>query len=72
MREILCLNEFRQAGKVLLLPDGIWQQKQVYLGPDGSVWIPDFMKERFHHTSPGDFESNLLKLGTTKQRKDLG
>ena len=30
--------------------------EQVCLGAAGSVWGLDFMEERFHNTSPGDYE----------------
>lgn len=37
--------------------------------PSCIMWALDFVQERFHNTSPSDFESivPLLKLGTVKQ-----
>ena len=48
-------------------------QEWVCLGLACSVWVLDYVQERFHTTSPGDFESVfILKLGAMKQRNDLG
>ena len=38
----------------------------------GSGLVLDFMQDRFHHKSPGEFESAFIKAGTVKQRKGLG
>ena len=29
-----------------------------------NVWVPDFMQEGFHNSSPGDFEITLIKAGS--------
>ena len=36
-----------------------------------SVWILDFVWERFHNTSPGDYEGTFIKAGDSKTRKGL-
>ena len=41
----------------------------VGLGPAGSVWVLDFVWERFHNTSPGDYEGMFIKVGDTDTRK---
>ena len=32
-----------------------------------SIWVFDFVQERFHNASPGDFEIMFIKAGTVKQ-----
>ena len=32
-------------------------------GPAGSVWVFDFVKEKFHNMSPGDYENMFIKAG---------
>ena len=46
--------------------------EQVCLGPAGSVWILDFMQERSHDMSLGDFESMFIKAEDSETRKGLG
>ena len=45
--------------------------EQVCLGPAGSVWAFDFMWERIHHTSPGDFEIMFIKTGGSETKEEL-
>ena len=40
--------------------------EQDCLGPASSVWVLDFVQERFHITSLVDFESMFIKFGTVK------
>ena len=40
-------------------------------GPTGSVWILAFMLERFHNTSPRDFEGMFITPGDSKIREGL-
>lgn len=45
--------------------------EQVCVGPDGSVWVLDFMQERFHNMSSGDFEDAFIKAEDHETRKGL-
>ena len=36
-----------------------------------SVWGVDFVQERFHNTSPGDFESRFSKAGDSETKEGL-
>ena len=45
--------------------------KQVSLGPAGSVWVLDFVWERFHNMSLGDFESAFIKAGESETKEWL-
>ena len=44
----------------------------VCLVPASSVWVLDFMQEKCHNRSPGDFESMFIKAGNSETRKGLG
>ena len=37
----------------------------------GSVWVFDFIQERFRNTSPGDYEGTFIKAADSKTRKGL-
>ena len=37
----------------------------------GNVWVLDFVQERFHDMSPGDFESTFIKAGGSETKKRL-
>ena len=37
-----------------------------------TVWVLDFVEERFHNMSPGDFDSIFIKAGDSETREDLG
>ena len=45
--------------------------KQVSLGPAGSVWVLDFVWDRFHNVSLGDYKGTIIKAGNGKTRKYL-
>ena len=36
---------------------------------DGSVWVLDFLKERFHNTNPSDFERTFIKAGDSETKR---
>ena len=36
-----------------------------------NVWVLDFVLERFHYMSPGDFESMSVRAGDNEKRKGL-
>ena len=36
-----------------------------------SVRVLDFVQERFHNTSPGDFESMFIKAGDSETKEGL-
>ena len=54
---------------MLLLTDRGPGPEQVCLGPASSMWVLDFMWERFHNTSPGDYEDTFIKAGDNETRK---
>ena len=37
-----------------------------------SVWVPDFVQQRFNNMSPGDFDCMFIKAGDSETRKGLG
>lgn len=43
--------------------------ERVSLRPACRVWVPDCVWERFHNTSPGDFESMFTKAGDGETRE---
>ena len=55
--------------------DGITGQglgpDQACLGPSGSVWVLDFMQERFHNKSPGEFESTFVNAENSETKEGL-
>ena len=44
----------------------------VCLGQACSVWVLDFVQEKFHNTSPSDFEKMFVKAEDSETRKALG
>ena len=46
--------------------------EHVYLEPAISVWVLDFVQERFHNAGPGDFYRTFIKAGASETRKGLG
>lgn len=42
------------------------------LAPAGSVWILEFMQERFHIMGPSEFQRTAIKSGDSEKRKGLG
>ena len=49
----------------VLLPDP--RPREGLLGPADSVWVLDFVQERFHNTSPGDYEDAFTEAGAVEQ-----
>ena len=45
--------------------------RQVCPGTVWNVWALDFVQERFHDTSPGDFESTFIKAGDSKTKGEI-
>ena len=45
--------------------------EQVCLRPACSVWVLDFMQQRFHNMSPIDFESAFIKAGDSETKEGL-
>lgn len=45
--------------------------EQVCLRLPSSVWVLDFVYEKFHGKSPGDFEGMFFKAEDSKIRKGL-
>ena len=41
----------------------------VGLGPADNVWVLDFVQERFHNTSPGDFWGMFIKAGDSETKE---
>ena len=56
---------------VTLLPYREPGPEPVCLGPSGRVWVLDFLQERFHHMSPGDYDDTFIKAGGSETRKGL-
>ena len=52
-----------QGAGAQVLSDGVPGPEQFCLGPAGSIWVLDFMQERFYNTSPGDHESLFIEAG---------
>ena len=44
--------------------------EQAFLGPAGSVWVLDFMQERFYYTRPDDVKTMFIKAGTLKKKRE--
>lgn len=57
---------------ILVLPEMGPDPERVCLGPVGSMWVLDFVRGRFHRTSPGDFERMFIKAEFRETRKGLG
>ena len=36
-----------------------------------NIWVLDSMQERFHNTSPGNFESTFVKAVVSKTKEEL-
>lgn len=52
-----------------------WGPEGVCLGLACSLWALNFMQERFHKMSPGDFENTFIKAGGSgraEEGEDLG
>lgn len=44
--------------------------EQVCLGLASSVWVLDFVQERFHSKRSGDFESRFITVGDSETKKE--
>lgn len=44
----------------------------ICLWPAGPMWVLDFMLQRAHSMSPGDFKSMFIKAGVSEIKKGLG
>ena len=54
-----------------LSPDRGPGPERVCPGPAGSVWVLESGQERFHSTSPGEFEGAFVKVGDSETGRGL-
>lgn len=45
--------------------------ERVCLGPASSVWVLDFVWEKFYNMSPENYEGTFINAGDSKTRKRL-
>ena len=64
------MNKLLDSSKCLIVTgqDG---PERVCLRLASSVWLLDFMWERFHNMSTGDFQSMFTKAGDSETRQEL-
>lgn len=47
------------------------QTRDLDLSGSANVWVLDFVQDKFHYMSSGDYEGTFIKAGVSKIRKIL-